>query len=504
MNEAELANATPEDQRLIAEAEKYGGMSQWPLAQEMLLKLWARGFRRDMTAMHLGDAYMNDGDYQKAVHWHRKALGLNGNLYPAQEHLIFLVDAQLETTEAEARAVRRDWWYRYGSAAYQQRQPHENDPDPDKRIRVGYVSGDYMFHSAAIAFTPVVTQHTPAIEPVFYSVLERERYDHRTKLWMDRYGDHFIDASGWSAMMLANTIRADQIDILVDLSGYTGNNRLLTFAYKPAPIQVQAWGYVLGTASPAIDVIFADPIVCPPEVRMQMAERVVDLPSVLSYLPRPDLPEATELPCLHPERVPVFSVFQRAMKLNADCLSVWRELMARVPEAQIQFKGADYSPNVRTRIADALDDYRGRISFDFQAEHKAHMLSYGQVDLALDPWPQTGGVSTLEALWMGVPCVTWLGPRMIQRASASFLTTLGLSECVTTTRDAYIEKAVALVTTDRDRLAEIRRTLRETMKASPIMSGYVDAVEAQYRTLWRTWCAEQREVTLWPKTAMTA
>jgi predicted O-linked N-acetylglucosamine transferase (SPINDLY family) len=116
------------------------------------------------------------------------------------------------------------------------------------------------------------------------------------------------------------------------------------------------------------------------------------------------------------------------------------------------------------------------------------MESYAQVDLALDPWPQTGGVSTLESLWMGVPCVTFIGPRMIQRTSASFLTTLGYEELIATSREDYINKAISYVTTKRDRLAQIRKECRSTMKASPIMFGYVEAVEAKYRMLWREWC----------------
>jgi len=467
------------------------------------MQLWTRGFKLDMTAMHLGDAYMNEGDAENGMKWHRQALELNPKLYPAQEHLIFMVDAQAETTEADAIAVRQDWWKRFGADFYAHRQPHQNWAHPEKRLRVGYVSGDYYFHSAAIAFTPVITQHSDAIEPVFYSTLDRSRYDYRTKLFMNRYGDHFIDASEWSACMLANTIRADGIDILVDLSGYTGNNRLLAFAFKPAPIQIQAWGYVLGTASPAIDVVFADPVVCPPDVRAMMHERIVDLPSVLSYLPRPDLPAPVHLPCLDPEaRGPIFSVFQRAMKVNRDTLAVWRQILERVPTSTIMFKGADYSPLVRTQIVAALEPFRNQISFDFQMDHKQHMLSYASVDLALDPWPQTGGVSTLEALWMNVPTLTLIGPRMIQRASASFLTTMGYVDFIAETREEYIEKAVAFVTTEagRERLLHIRETCRETMKASPIMHGYVEAVERHYRQLWRDWCESRTdEGTQWRK-----
>lgn len=477
---------------LVTQAQEYCDKSMWPFARQTLEKLFALGHDAAKTAQHLGDVCGAEGDATEAIMWHRRALDIDPQRYPSQEHLIFLLDAQQDTTEADAWQVRRDWWDRFGAAAYARRLPHTNWAHPEKRLRVGYVGGDFNFHSAAIAFVNVITNHSSAIEPVFYSTLEPFRYDHRTKLWKERYGAAFVDASAMSASLLANTIREDQIDILVDLAGYTGNNRLLTFAERPAPIQIQAWGYVLGTASPAIDVVFADKVVASPAIRASLTERVVDLPAVLSYQPRPDLPEATPLPCL--AAPPLFSVFQRAMKVTGDAIAVWREILQRVPGSQILFKGGDYSPLRKDVIADAFGEFRGRIMFDFAMGHRDHMLSYQDIDLALDCWPQTGGVSTLEALWMGVPTVTLLGERMIQRASASFLTCVGFDEwCVATTVEDYIAKAVALVTTERETLAWMRAHARNRLQTSPIMVGYVDAVEAAYRALWREWCATQAQ-----------
>src|SRR5678816_4561526 len=129
-----------------------------------------------------------------------------------------------------------------------------------------------------------------------------------------------------------------------------------------------------------------------------------------------------------------------------------------------------------------------QLLFQYNTGHLEHLLWYQECDLGLDPWPQTGGVSTLEGLWMGVPCVTLLGDRVIQRTSASFFTTLGIPEFIATTEAEYIEQAVAFVTTRRDELAAIRPTLRERLRTSPIMAGYREKVEIIYRTLWRQWC----------------
>jgi len=477
---------------LVDQAQGYCDKGLWAFARQTLEHLFALGHDPAKTAQHLGDVCGAEGDATEAIRWHRVALGIDPQRYASQEHLIFLLDAMGDTTEADARHVRRDWWERFGAAAYARRLPHTNWAHPEKRLRIGYVGGDFNFHSAAIAFVNVITNHSDAFQPIFYSTLEPWRYDHRTKLWRERYGAAFVDASPMSASLLANTIRADEIDILVDLAGFTGNNRLLTFAEAPAPIRIQAWGYVLGTQSPALTHLFADPVVASPAIRAQLTEQVVDLPCVLSYWPRPDLPDVNRLPCL--DAPPVFSVFQRGQKITPAACAVWAEILRRVPDATIIFKGGDYTPLRREVIADAFDGCRGRVSLDFQMGHHDHMLSYQHVDLALDTWPQTGGVSTLEAAWMGVPTVTLIGERMIQRASASILTAMGAARgFVATTEADYIEKAVEWVTTGRVRLSAVRAGLRDMLQLSPIMTGYVQAVEKQYRTLWREWCQSQNK-----------
>jgi len=373
------------------------------------------------------------------------------------------------------------------------RQPCTNDRDPERVLRVGYVSGDFKWHSAAFAFAAIITGHTESIEPFYYSTLEPAKYDDLTRQWQAGYAHTFRDVSTLTAVELLHLIRKDAIDILVDLAGWTGNNRLLTFAARPAPIQIQAWGYVLGTGCPAMDVVFADPIVASSDIRAQLTERVVDLPALLSYFPRPDLPEPSPLPCLSTETI-VFGVFNRAVKVNTECVRVWRTILERLPQATIRFQGFDYTPYVQEKIRQTLGAYGDRVSFSVGETDRAHKLAYQAIDLCLDPWPQTGGISTLDALWMGIPTVTLLGERMIQRASASLLTVLGLEEFITTSPEAYISCAVAAVTTHRTELAAIRSGLRQGLRTSPIIVGYGDAVEAAYRTLWREWCTNKLSV----------
>jgi predicted O-linked N-acetylglucosamine transferase (SPINDLY family) len=282
---------------------------------------------------------------------------------------------------------------------------------------------------------------------------------------------------------VARIIQEDQIDILVDLSGYTAANRLLSFTHKPAPIQITAWGYATGAGWPGMDVLFGDAVAM---ANYPGPERVINLPCLLSFNPRTDLAEPAPLPCL--EKPPTFGVFQRAMKLTRPVLETYAEILRRVPGSTIAFKAGDYSQLARTFIANCMDGVLGQIQFLPPTSNKEHQECYQFIDLALDPWPQTGGISTLEAAWMGVPTVTLIGDRIIQRATASINTTLGLSELIATTTEQYIDLAVRAVTTDREWLADVRQSLRPRLAESPIIVGYVERVEFAYRQLWREWC----------------
>lgn len=479
----------------IAEALRLCESGYWAFAQKALEGLYNEGYDRGLTSQKIADVLSNQGRQRDAIPWYARSLELEPCLYRSIENMIFYADCLPETTEAYATMLRHRWWHMFGEAAYAKRPTLTNTLDPNKRIRVGYLSGDWNFHSASIVSSGIISRHSAAIEAVCYSTLERHRYDGRTRRWQEAFGPRFVDLSGQIAHERALTIAADEVDILVDLSGYTNNNGLMTCASAPAPLRVQAWGYVMGCQSPMFTHLFADETVATPAIRATLTEQVVNLPAILAYLPPTqaehgypiDLGEPSDLPCwIEP---PKFAVFQRAMKITEPTLAVWREILRRVPGSTIHFKGGDYTPYARERIADGLDDFRGRIEFNFNTSHPEHMLNYHRMDISLDTWPQCGGVSTLESLWMGVPMVTLIGPRMNQRPSASFMRLLGLDEFVAETEEQYIETAVRMVTTDRLKLEGVRKALRGLMANSPMVVGYVPAVEKAYQQMWREYCA---------------
>ena len=292
----------------------------------------------------------------------------------------------------------------------------------------------------------------------------------------------------WPDALIWSKILADEIDILVDLSGYTACNALPVFCYKPAPIQVTGWGYATGVGWKAMDYLIADRVVAPPEWQSERIERMMYLPCVINYEPMEGMPtEANPLPCLT-ER-PTFGVFQRSLKLTAEDMEVWRQILERVPDARILFK-SHYPKTLVDWVKSHFGAQVNQIEFQFVTSALDHKKAYSQVDLSLDPWPQTGGVSSCDSLWMGVPPVTLPGRRVIERTTASLLTTLGLSQFIAETKEDYIETAVSWVTTRKQELAGIRAGLRATCDASPICAGYVDATEQAFREAWREWCAK--------------
>ena len=458
-------------------------------AKHYLLELRRRDFQPARTCLNLGRLASECAEVDEAMDWYRQAIALDPTNQDSRGNLIFLQDVSPTTTDVQALQERRQFFDDCCQIAYGKRKPHRNTPEPDRPLKIGYVGGDWNFHSAAIAFSNPIIGHSPQCIPHAYSTLHPDHSDHVTKEWRRFLGDRYVEVYGLSPSQLAAVIREDEIDILVDLSGFTGRNRLQTFAQKPAPIQVQGWGYVLGTAFPTMDVIFADPVVCPPDIQKNFSERIYHLPSLLGFRAFDQTEDPPDLPCLTQD--PTFAVFQRSIKMNDEDLGVYRRILEALPNAKIMFKGANFEPFRAVQIASAFKGMESRLIFAPPTSHHDHLSYYTKTDLSLDTWPQTGGVSTLESIYMGIPVLTMIGPRMIERTSASIMTNCGMPEFICQTHGEYIEKAIRFVTTDRERLAEYRRTCRERLMTSPIVVGYTEAVETAYRTLWREWCANQ-------------
>jgi predicted O-linked N-acetylglucosamine transferase (SPINDLY family) len=442
---------------------------------------------------HLGLAQSMSGMMEEGVKTLAHAIDLNPTNANYLEKLIFSLDMIPSTTLEHAYRVRRQFNERHALPLTVQSRPHTNVPDPTRRLRVGYVSADFRQHSATTTFVAILEHHDPAlVEVACYSNSRvndpmTERIKAAASLW--RQVDKLSDEE------LAEQIRADEIDVLVDLSGYSGGNRILTIARKPAPVQVTAWGYATSTGLDAVDAFFADPVVVPPEAEPLYAEKIVHLPNVVCYTQPPVHPPIPPLPALSQGFI-TFGSYNRSSKITPAVLETWARVLHAVPGSRLLLKPSmEDTPTTRARLLDPLAYHGIDLSrVDILGMHPLleHIAAFGRTDLQLDPFPHTGGVTTLDGLLMGVPVVTLVGERVPERLSASFLTALGLEDLIAHSIDEYVEIAVRLAN-DLDRLVYERATLRERLLTSPIGDAvrYTQAVEAAYRDLWTRWCDGQ-------------
>jgi len=431
------------------------------------------------------------GKVDEAVACLEKALQLRPNFPTAHSNLVYSLDHHPRTDDAVGYRVRKAWNDRYAKAMGVAHLPHDNGRDPDRKLRIGYVSGDYRNHSAAFLFLPILFGHDRRrFDVVCYSGVRvpdamTEKCKTAATLWRDvaRLGDD----------QLAAVIREDRVDILVDLSGHSEANRLPVFARRPAPVQITAWGYGNGTGLDAMDYIVADRIALPPEAEPFFAEKPLRLP-VLAVFGFPENADpVTPLPALAKGHF-TFGNLNRTSKITETTIALWARVLAAVPTAKflIKDRGLDSVP-AKARIVErfaAAGVGEERLILLGGSPRLAHMRAFGEFDLALDPVPAGGGMTLAEGLWMGVPSVLLLGRQLSGRGPSSIMTVVGLNEFVATSEDDYVAKAVAW-TTRLEELAAIRAGLRDKIRDGPLGNHklYVQMVEAGYREVWRRWCA---------------
>lgn len=401
----------------------------------------------------------------------------------------------LKDTSPEENNAARKRWYQYHRWVGE-RRPHDNDKVPDRPLRVGYVGGDFKMHSAAFIFGLVVLSHDrTVVEPYCYMTMPpNPAADASTKMFMDK--TTFRDISAMNDNQAEALIRADKIDILIDLAGHTGGNRLPLFTRKPAPVQCHAWGFAHGSGCPEIDYFLADEYAVPHEEREHFAEKIWDLPAIVGFAP-PDYnqPGVSAAPCSR-DGVFTFGVFGRFEKHSPQSLEAWHKIMLRTPGSRLLIKDLMMRrPYAIKRVREVMHDVDPkRILFMESSSHPEQMLAYQGVDLVLDTFPHTGGVTALEMLYMGVPVVTLYNGQVGGRTTAVALRAMGRQSWVATSIDEYVRKAVKLAE-DRAELGKARAVLREELLKSPLCgTDYVRAVEAAYRSMWWRYCGHDADI----------
>ena len=350
------------------------------------------------------------------------------------------------------------------------------------RLRLGYVSPDFRTHSAAFIFSPVVWGHDRSRFEIFCysSVLMPDPMTAKHRV----VADHWVECYKLSDAELVARLRADKIDIAIDLAGHTAQTRLPAFAKRMAPVQVSYAGYLAAPGIPEIDWHFADPVLIPHEERHHYVEKIWDLPSIFTYLPPDDAPVLSPLPGAK-NGYCTFGYIGRWTKVTDPVIALWADILRAVPTTRLLLKDRRFDTQegrVETRLR--FGDVGHRLDFMGMTGHLDHMAAYARVDVALDPWPMGGGVTTCEALWMGVPTITLLGDRPSSRASASILTTAQLRGFVAPDLERY--KSTAIAWGSLGYLAGLRATMRDRMKGCTLADtvAYIRRVEVAYLAMW--------------------
>jgi protein O-GlcNAc transferase len=443
---------------------------------------------------NLGIAAYEQGKPEEAVAHYRRALELKPDDVTTHSSLLLALQYQPDVTLAGLADAHAEFERQHAATLRNEWRFHSNDRQPDRPLRLGFVSPDFGRHPVGYFVIRLLENLDRAQwQTTCYSI--RRNDDVLTQRFRAA-SSQWRDAAEMSDAELADKIRADEIDILFDLAGHTAKNRILIFARKPAPIQITWAGYASTTGLAAIDYILSDRYEIPPAAEQHYRERVLRMPDgYVCYADPVDAPQVSPQPALAHGSV-TFGSFSKPAKVNGQVIEVWAKILDRLPQSRLilRFRGF-HQPTVANRVAHEFADLGidpRRIDFGI-APPEQLLAEYQAVDVALDPFPYGGGLTTCEALWMGVPVVTCPGETFASRHSLSHLSNVGLTELVARGRDHYVELAVSLAN-DLPRLAKMRAALREQMAASPLCDGkrFAENLTKLLRDSWREWCESGR------------
>jgi protein O-GlcNAc transferase len=453
-----------------------------------------------VSLCHLGSAYKGVGLIQQALECYNRALTARlGHIVDGSGRLLLLNYVLGLTTEAILHE-HKQWNLRHATPLRHLIKPHTNNRDPVRRLRIGYVSGDFHDHPVGRNILPLLSQRNREQFEVFCYFNSPLHDGFTDSLRAHADGWRQINATGDE--QCAQVIRDDRIDILVDLSLQSGGNRLLVFAQKPAPVQVTFAGYPGGTGLEAMDWRLTDPYLDPPgQNDADYVERSWRLPnSFWCYDPAAmqwdpdgkDPPEVSPLPAIRSGYIR-FGCLNTFAKVNDAVLKLWSQVLQRIPSSRLLLLAP--AGQTRQRVLATFAQHGvdpSRIDFVARQPRRAYLAEFAQFDIGLDTVPYNGHTTSLDSLWMGVPVITRLGSTIVGRAGWSQLSNLQLTELAAEDDEQFVNIAVEMAA-DTNQLAELRRSLRDRMLASPLTDArrFAQNVESAYRQMWRQWTGGQ-------------
>ncbi|MCH8617578.1 tetratricopeptide repeat protein [Undibacterium sp. TS12] len=438
----------------------------------------------------LGALFDDQGMVAEAVDAYRHALEFRPDFSEAYGNLLFALNYHADLSAEEIFAAYREYEQRYAAPLYQLQRPHTNQKQPDRRLKIGYVSPDLRRHPVQYFLEPLLAHHDKSqFEIHAYSELVTE--DAVSARYRD-YTDHWVPTAGLSDDAMAEKIRADGIDILVDLAGHTGNNRLRVFARKPAPVSLSWLGYGYTTGLEAIDYFLADHATAPSGTEALFAEQVWRIANpALVYRPTEGMGAVSSLPALGNGYI-TLGTLSRAVRINHKVIRTWAKILQRLDKARLVIDSANFKDEaMRKSFEDrfaALGIDKSRLQIGM---HSPPWDVLRGMDIGLDCFPHNSGTTLFETLYMGVPFVTLAGRPGVGRLGSCILEGLGRPEWIAYSEDEYVDKVVQLAS-NPDYLNTIRLSQRAQMQGSKLMdeTGFTHKLEAAYRAMWQNWCAK--------------
>lgn len=442
---------------------------------------------------NLGTTLMRLGQTEKSIELLRNTVKKRPDNNQAHSNLLlymhYLPDVKRSSIFEESRR-----WANANLPARMAKTTHNNDPDPDRRLKIGYISPDFHEHSVTYFFEPLLDAHNRRNVEV-YGYGNVMHYDDTTDR-LKRKFDHYHNIRPLDDKEAAALIERDGVDILIDLAGHSGNSRIYAMAYKPAPIQVTWLGYPDTTGMSQIDYRLTDCIADPPGSQQFYTEELFCLPEgFLCYGPGEAMPPIADSPVQKKGSI-TFGSFNSSSKINPVIIELWSRILKSTPDSSLLLKfrsgGDDEIRDMFLRRFEKFGISPDRIATCGWVVSPGHLELYNQVDIALDTYPYNGTTTTCQALLMGVPVISLAGEHHMSRVGLSILTRLGLEFFAASTPDEYVAKTAALAA-NPDALAKIRASMRTRMAVSPLCNKdkFAENIEQAYRKMWRRWCADQ-------------
>ncbi|GER29047.1 tetratricopeptide repeat protein [Striga asiatica] len=446
---------------------------------------------------NLGVLYRDAGNISLAVEAYEQCLKIDPDSRNAGQNRLLALNYIYEGADDKLYETHRDWGRRF-LRLFPQYNSWDNVKDPERPLVIAYVSPDYFTHSVSYFIEAPIIYHDYAnYKVVVYSAVVKA--DAKTNRFRDRVlknGGTWRDIYGIDEKKVASLVREDKIDILVELTGHTANNKLGMMACRPAPVQVTWIGYPNTTGLPTIDYRITDALADPVDTKQKHVEELVRLPdSFLCYTPSPEAGPVSPAPALANGFV-TFGSFNNLAKITPKVLQVWAKILCAVPNSRLIVKCKPFCcDSLRQQFLTTLeklglDSLRVDLLPLIILNHD-HMQAYSLMDISLDTFPYAGTTTTCESLYMGVPCVTMGGSVHAHNVGVSLLKTVGLNNLVAKNEDEYVQMAVQLAS-DLNALSSLRMRLRDLMLKSPLCDGskFTRGLESAFRNMWRRYCKD--------------